>query len=512
MIFDRVKPLDAILATAEKKSLHRSLGAFQLTMLGIGAVIGTGIFVLTAEAAQKAGPGMMVSFIIAGVVCAVAALCYAEMASMVPVSGSAYTYSYAVMGELIAWMVGWALILEYAVAAGAVSVGWSGYMIGYLEHLLGTDISDAWTLGPFDGGMINLPAMVIALVVTLLLIRGTKESATFNAILVAVKILALTLFIALAIPVMNMQQFEPFAPLGFGGISAAAASIFFAYVGFDAVSTAAEETKNPQRNMPIGLIGSLGICTIFYLLVAAGVIGTVGAQPVGITGGEALEPGSRELAAACSAIGDQAVVCSKEALAWTLREIGWPQIGNLVGLAAIIALPSVILMMMFGQTRIFFVMSRDGLLPAAFSKVHPRFHTPHVITILTGIAVALFAAFFPVGQLANISNSGTLFAFAAVAIAVMVIRRTDPGRHRPFRTPLLYITAPLAIAGCVYLFFSLDMKSIYLFLIWAAIGLLVYFVYSRGRSHVGRGIIDVHEDDSDAPPQPVPPAPDFHVG
>ena len=512
MIFDRVKPLDAILATAEKKSLHRSLGAFQLTMLGIGAVIGTGIFVLTAEAAQKAGPGMMVSFIIAGVVCAVAALCYAEMASMVPVSGSAYTYSYAVMGELIAWMVGWALILEYAVAAGAVSVGWSGYMIGYLEHLLGTDISDAWTLGPFDGGVINLPAMVIALVVTLLLIRGTKESATFNAILVAVKILALTLFIALAIPVMNMQQFEPFAPLGFGGISAAAASIFFAYVGFDAVSTAAEETKNPQRNMPIGLIGSLGICTIFYLLVAAGVIGTVGAQPVGITGGEALEPGSRELAAACSAIGDQAVVCSKEALAWTLREIGWPQIGNLVGLAAIVALPSVILMMMFGQTRIFFVMSRDGLLPAAFSKVHPRFHTPHVITILTGIAVALFAAFFPVGQLANISNSGTLFAFAAVAIAVMVIRRTDPGRHRPFRTPLLYITAPLAIAGCVYLFFSLDMKSIYLFLIWAAIGLLVYFVYSRGRSHVGRGIIDVHEDDSDAPPQPVPPAPDFHVG
>ena len=512
MIFDRVKPLDAILATAEKKSLHRSLGAFQLTMLGIGAVIGTGIFVLTAEAAQKAGPGMMVSFIIAGVVCAVAALCYAEMASMVPVSGSAYTYSYAVMGELIAWMVGWALILEYAVAAGAVSVGWSGYMIGYLEHLLGTDISDAWTLGPFDGGVINLPAMVIALVVTLLLIRGTKESATFNAILVAVKILALTLFIALAIPVMNMQQFEPFAPLGFGGISAAAASIFFAYVGFDAVSTAAEETKNPQRNMPIGLIGSLGICTIFYLLVAAGVIGTVGAQPVGITGGEALEPGSRELAAACSAIGDQAVVCSKEALAWTLREIGWPQIGNLVGLAAIVALPSVILMMMFGQTRIFFVMSRDGLLPAAFSKVHPRFHTPHVITILTGIAVALFAAFFPVGQLANISNSGTLFAFAAVAIAVMVIRRTDPGRHRPFRTPLLYITAPLAIAGCVYLFFSLDMKSIYLFLIWAAIGLLVYFVYSRGRSHVGRGIIDVHEDDNDAPPQPVPPAPDFHVG
>lgn len=511
MLFDRVKPLDAILATAEKKSLNRSLGAFQLTMLGIGAVIGTGIFVLTAEAAQKAGPGMMISFIIAGVVCAVAALCYAEMASMVPVSGSAYTYSYAVMGEMIAWMVGWALILEYAVAAGAVSVGWSGYMIGYVEHMFGIDVPDKLTLGPLDGGMINLPAMAIAGIVTLVLIRGTKESATVNAILVGVKIVALIAFIILAIPVMNMEQFEPFAPLGFGGISAAAASIFFAYVGFDAVSTAAEETKNPQRNMPIGLIGSLAICTIFYLLVAAGVIGTVGAQPVGMANGHALEPGSRELAAACGAIGDQAVVCSKEALAWTLREIGWPQIGNLVGLAAILALPSVILMMMFGQTRIFFTMSRDGLLPEAFSRIHPKFNTPHFITVLTGIAVALFAGFFPVGQLANVSNSGTLFAFAAVSIAVLMLRRTDPSRKRPFRTPIIWLVAPLSIAGCVYLFFSLDTKSIMLFGGWAFVGLLVYFLYSRNRSNVGRGIIDVHEDDADAPPQPVPPLPGIHT-
>lgn len=504
MIFGRVKPLDAILATAEKKSLHRSLGAFQLTMLGVGAVIGTGIFVLTAEAAQKAGPGMMLSFVIAGVVCAVAALCYAEMASMVPVSGSAYTYSYAVMGELIAWMVGWALILEYAVAAGAVSVGWSGYVVGLIEHAFSIDIPDTLVLGPLDGGVINLPAMFIAGLVTWLLVIGTKESATVNAILVLIKVTALTLFILLALPVMNMEQFTPFAPLGFTGISAAAASIFFAYVGFDAVSTAAEETKNPQRNMPIGLIGSLAICTVFYLLVAAGVIGSVGAQPV-TANGVALEPGSRELAAQCAAIGDAAVTCSKEALAWTLREIGWPQIGNLLGLAAGLALPSVILMMMFGQTRIFFVMSRDGLLPQAFSKIHPRFHTPHVITIITGIAVALFAAFFPVGQLANISNSGTLFAFAAVSIAVMVIRRTDPARHRPFRTPAVFLTAPFAIAGCVYLFFSLDTKSITLFAIWAIVGLLVYFGYSRSRSHVGRGIVEVHEADADVPPQPVPP-------
>jgi len=503
-MFGRIKPLDAILATAEKKSLHRSLGAFQLTMLGIGAVIGTGIFVLTAEAAQKAGPGMMISFIIAGVVCAVAALCYAEMSSMVPVSGSAYTYSYAVMGEVIAWMVGWALILEYAVAAGAVSVGWSGYMIGYVEHAFGVDVSDALTLGPLDGGTINLPAMVIALLVTMLLIRGTKESATVNALLVAVKIIALIAFIVLAIPVMSMEKFEPFAPLGFGGISAAAASIFFAYVGFDAVSTAAEETRNPQRNMPIGLIGSLGICTIFYLLVASGVIGTVGAQPVMGPGGEVLEPGSRELAEQCGLIADQAVVCSKEALAWVLREIGWPQIGNLVGLAAILALPSVILMMMFGQTRIFFVMSRDGLLPEAFSRIHPRFQTPHVITIITGIAVALFAGFFPVGQLANISNSGTLFAFAAVSIAVMVLRRTDPNRMRPFRTPAVMVVAPLSIVGCMYLFWSLDEKSKVLFGIWALMGLVVYYTYSRKRSHVGQGLVEVHEEDPDIPPKPVP--------
>lgn len=510
MIFGRVKPLDAILATAEKKSLHRSLGAFQLTMLGIGAVIGTGIFVLTAEAAQKAGPGMMLSFVIAGFVCAVAALCYAEMAAMVPVSGSAYTYSYAVMGELIAWMVGWALILEYAVAAGAVSVGWSGYVVGLIEHTFHLDIPDLLTRGPFDGGLVNLPAMLIAGLVTWLLVIGTKESATVNAMLVAIKVAALTLFIVLSVPVMNMDGFTPFAPLGFSGISAAAASIFFAYVGFDAVSTAAEETKNPQRNMPIGLIGSLGICTIFYMLVAAGVIGTVGAQPVFGPGGEVLAPGSTALSQQCAALaaaGTEAVTCSKEALAWTLREIGWPQIGNLLGLAAGLALPSVILMMMFGQTRIFFVMSRDGLLPAMFSKVHPTYKTPYVITILTGIFVALFAAFFPVGILADISNSGTLFAFAAVSIAVMVLRRTDAGRARPFRTPAVNITAPIAIAGCAYLFWSLGVETKLMFVGWATVGLVVYFAYSRNRSHVGRGVTDVAEDDAGIPPQPVPPLP-----
>lgn len=506
-MFGRVKPLDAILATAEKKSLHRSLGAFQLTMLGIGAVIGTGIFVLTAEAAQKAGPGMMVSFVIAGFVCAVAALCYAEMAAMVPVSGSAYTYSYAVMGELVAWMVGWALILEYAIAAGAVSVGWSGYMVGFLESSFHLSIPLDLVRGPFDGGMINLPAMIVAGLVTALLVIGTKESATVNSVLVAIKILALSMFVVLTLPVIKSGQFTPFAPLGFAGISGAAASIFFAYVGFDAVSTAAEETKNPQRNMPIGLIGSLAICTIFYMLVAAGVIGTVGAQPVFGPNGEALSPGTPALSQACAAAADTAVVCSKEALAWTLRQVGHPFVGWLVGAAAIIALPSVILMMMFGQTRIFFVMSRDGLLPEFFSRVHPKFHTPHVITVLTGVFVSLFAAFFPVGLLADVSNSGTLFAFAAVSIAVLVLRRTDPSRHRPFRTPAIMVTAPISIAGCIYLFFSLSGPTIALFFGWALVGLIVYYTYSRSRSHVGLGKVEVHEEDKDAPQQPVAPLP-----
>ncbi len=505
MIFGRVKSLDAILATASRKSLHRSLGAFQLTMLGIGGIIGTGIFVLTAEAAQKAGPGMILAFIIAGFVCAVAALCYAEMAAMVPVSGSAYTYSYAVMGELVAWMVGWALVLEYAVAAGAVSVGWSGYVVGLFQSLSGIQVPKDFVLGPIDGGIINVPAAIIAGLVTWLLVLGTKESATVNAVLVAIKIAALALFVVLALPVMHLQNFHPFAPTGFGGISAAAASIFFAYVGFDAVSTAAEETKNPQRNMPIGLIGSLGVCTIFYMLVAAGVIGGVGAQPMMDGAGHALATGSTELSAACAAIGDNKVVCSKEALAWTLRQIGHPHIGNLLGLAAGLALPSVILMMMFGQTRIFFVMSRDGLLPTGLSKVHPKYKTPHVITIITGIFVAIFAALFPVGALADISNSGTLFAFGAVAIAVMVLRKTDPGRVRPFRTPAVAIVAPVAIAGCVYLFYSLSAYTITLFFGWAALGLVVYFLYGYKRSNVARGIVETHEGDEGIPPLPVPP-------
>ncbi|PTR16525.1 amino acid/polyamine/organocation transporter (APC superfamily) [Nitrosospira sp. Nsp2] len=483
MLFERVKSLDHILELAQRKGLKRQLGAFDLTMLGIGAIIGTGIFVLTSVAAEKAGPGMMYSFVISGFVCALTALVYSEIAAMVPVAGSAYTYSYAVFGELIAWMVGWALILEYAIAAAAVAVGWSGYINGFL-HEIGYGLPLFLTAGPFDtvllagdttpgattattsAGGFNILAFLVSLLVTLLLITGTGKSAKFTALLVIVKIVALAAFIVLALPAVNSVNFEPMLPNGWGtpfsgvGVLGAAASIFFAYVGFDAVSTAAEETKNPNRNVPIGLIGSLTVCTLIYLVVAYAAVGAVGSQP----GGE--------------------LSLSKEPLAFVLREVGYPTVGNWVASAAIIALPSVVLMMIYGQTRVLFTMSRDGLMPAVFSHIHPRFHTPHVVTLVTGAAVALFAALFPVGTLADISNSGTLFAFFMVALGVMVLRRREPGRHRPFRTPMIWLVGPTAMAGCALLFVSLGWGTIRLFLAWATIGLILYFGYARRRSHL----------------------------
>jgi APA family basic amino acid/polyamine antiporter len=512
MIFGRVKPLDAILATAQRKSLHRTLGWFQLTLFGIGCVIGTGIFVLTAAGAQKAGPGLMLAFAIAGAICIVAALCYAEIAAMIPVAGSAYTYSYATMGEFIAWTVGWALVLEYAVAASAVAVGWSGYFSGtILNQFMGIQLP-AWlaagplALGGAEGGFINLPAVIIALLVTWLLIVGTSESAKVNAVLVAIKVVALTAFIALTLPSdqFDTARFNPFLPAGFfGGFGTgvgavgAAATIFFAYVGFDAVSTAAEETKNPQVNVPIGLVGSLLFCTVFYILVAAGAVGTIGGQPIMGPGGIPFPAGSEELARQC-ALPQYAemLVCSNEALAHVLRQIGFGTIGNLLGIAAFLALPSVILVLMFGQTRIFFVMSRDGLLPERLSRVHPRYKTPHVVTAMTGAAVAFAAAFLPVGQLADIANAGTLYAFMMVAVAVLVLRRTEPNRPRAFKTPLVWLIAPATIAGCVFLFFNLPTAAMLVLPIWGAVGLIVYFAYSRGASHLGRGIVEVPEADA----------------
>jgi len=510
-MFGRVKSLDAILATAEKKSLHRSLGAFQLTLLGIGAVIGTGIFVLTAEAAQKAGPGMMLSFVIAGLVCAFAGLCYAELSSMVPVAGSAYTYTYAVLGEVLAWMVGWALVLEYALGASAVAVGWSHHFVGLLHDFAHIEIPQSLANAPNDGGIINLPAVLISMLITWLLVIGTTESARVNAVLVLVKLTALALFLALALPVMQADKFQPFMPTGMAGVAGAAASIFFAYVGFDAVSTAAEETINPQRNVPIGLIGSLAICTLIYMLVAAGAIGSIGAQPVTDAAGVLLDPGSAALTARCAEItaggAAEPMTCSHEALVLVMQRMGHLQVGNLLALAATIALPSVILMMMYGQTRVAFVMARDGLFPEVFAKIHPRYKTPHVITIATGIFALIFAGFLPVGKLADLSNAGTLFAFACVAIAVVVLRRTDPHRQRSFRTPAVWVVGPIAVIGAIYLFFSLPTFTKTFFPVWAAIGLVIYFAYSRSRSHVGRGVVEVHELDPETPHVPIAPMP-----
>ena len=522
MFLDRVKPLDAILAVAEKKSLKRSLGWFQLTLMGIGCVIGTGIFVLTAVGAQKAGPGLMVAFAIAGAVCIVAALCYAEIAAMIPVAGSAYTYSYATIGEFFAWTVGWALIMEYAIAASAVAVGWSGYFSGTVLGGLGVHLPTWLSAGPLAfggvaGGFINLPALVIALLVTFLLVIGTSESAKVNAILVGIKVIALTAFVAITLtsPEFSAEKFNPFLPAGlFGGWGSgvgavgAAATMFFAYVGFDAVSTAAEETKNPQRNVPIGLVGSLLFCTVFYILVAAGAIGTLGGEPIMSAAGLPLEAGSTELARQCALpqFAD-ALVCSKEPLAHVLKMIGFTGIGNLIGLAAFLALPSVILVLIFGQTRIFFVMSRDGLLPEALSRVHPRFRTPHIVTIITGVAVAIAAAFFPVGQLADISNAGTLYAFMMVAIAVMMLRVKDPTRPRHFKVPGVWIIAPLTIIGCVLLFFNLPSAAMLFLPGWGALGLIVYFLYSRRHSHLGRGIVEII-DDVEGEETMVPMAPD----
>jgi basic amino acid/polyamine antiporter, APA family len=486
----RTKTVEQCLAVAERKGLQRSLGAFQLTMLGIGAIIGTGIFVLTAEAAQKAGPGMMVSFVIAAIVCALAALAYAELAAMVPVCGSAYTYTYGVLGEMLAWVVGWALILEYAVAAGAVAVGWSGYMNGWLEYF-GLGLPEALRRGPYSGGSFNVLAFSLVLVITVLLVLGTSKSAKFNAVLVTIKVVALTAFVIMALPAAQEQNFQPFTPAGWGdafsgmGVLGAAASIFFAYVGFDAVSTAAEETKNPNRNIPIGLIGSLGICTVFYLLVSYGAVGAAGAQPLFGPDGKPLETGSAALAAACTGLNQ--LVCSNEPLAHVLRSLGMPTLAWWIGTAAALALPSVVLMMLYGQTRIFFTMSRDQLLPDAFSKVHPRYHTPHVVTLITGAVVAVFAATFPVGLLADISNSGTLFAFMMVSLGVLILRRTQPMRARPFRVPAPWIVCPLAVGGCILLFVNLSAKAQTVFLVWGGIGLVVYFLYGYWRSPLRKG-------------------------
>jgi APA family basic amino acid/polyamine antiporter len=337
--------------------------------------------------------------------------------------------------------------------------------------------------GYFAGGFINVPAVAIVGIVTVLLVLGTRESARVNAILVCIKVTALVLFIALTVPVMKLEHFHPFLPSGMLGAGNAAALIFFAYLGFDAVATAAEETRNPQRNVPFGLLGSLGICILFYLLVAAGAIGAIGAQPLLDTAGRRFEPGTAALIEACTDSAKSVLlVCSEEPLAHVLRQIGWPRMSRLIGLAAFLALPSVVLMMIFAQTRIFFCMARDRLLPQALTAVHARFQTPHVVTVITGAVVIVAAALFPVGKLAALSNGGTLAAFFAVALGVMILRVTQATRPRTFRIPFVWVIGPLALLGCIILFALLPLFTIIIFFCWALLGLLVYWMYGYHRS------------------------------
>jgi len=461
----RVKSVENCLAQAGHSHLRRSLGPIQLAALGVGAIVGTGIFVLTAIGAERAGPALMLSFLIAAAVCGLAALAYAELAAMIPIAGSAYTYSYAIFGELAAWLVGWNLILEYTAAAGAVAVGWSGYIVGLL-HAWGIDLPIYLRAGIFasSGGGVNLVAVMITAVVTTLLIIGTHTSAAVTSALVAIKLIALLVFVLVTLPALNLQNFLPFMPYGFGstevggtvkGVMAAASLIFMAYLGFDTVSTAAEETKNPNRNVPLGILGSLATCSLIYVLVAAGAIGTTPYQRL---------------------------IGNPEPLAWILRNLGHPTLGNLVGLSAVVALPSVLLMLLFGQSRIFFSMSRDGLLPQALSRVHARFRTPYVITAITGAVVALLAAFFSVQEIAELSNTGTLFAFIAVGVGVLTLRIADPLRPRPFRCPAVWLVAPLAVAGCAYLFVSLSSTTQARFFCWSLLGVAVYLVYGYRHS------------------------------
>jgi APA family basic amino acid/polyamine antiporter len=412
---------------------------------------------------------VILSFVIAGIVCACAALAYAEMATMMPAAGSAYTYSYTVLGESIAWIVGWSLILEYTLGVSTVAVGWSGYAVGFLQGL-GVDLPQALTVGPHAGGLLNLPAILITWVVAGALLAGTRESATVNALLVVAKLLALGVFVAIALPAFDASNLHPFMPHGFGesigtdgrkyGVMAAAAIIFFAFYGFDAISTAAEETRDPGRNLSIGIVGSMVGCTLIYMVVA---LAAVGAMHYSVFGQSA------------------------EPLALVMRELGHGTAAKIVAAAAVVALPTVLLAFFYGQSRIFFVMSRDGLLPRALSKVGKR-GTPVAITVFTAIVTSALAGVARLDEIAALANAGTLIAFVAVASCMLVLRKRDPHRPRVFRAPLAWLVGPVAILGCAYLFTSLPTRTQLWCLLWNAFGLLVYLLYARRRSLLAQGL------------------------
>jgi APA family basic amino acid/polyamine antiporter len=448
-------------ALAPHQRLKASLSWWHLIPLGVGAIVGTGIYTLIGVGANLAGPAVIVSFLIAGAICACAALAYAEVATMIPASGSAYTYSYVVLGEIVAWAIGWSLILEYSLVVSTVAVGWSGYAVGFL-NAVGVHLPVALTTGYFAGGLVNLPAVAIIAVVAGLLMLGARESANLNAALVLVKIVALVIFLAVAAPHFKAANFHPFMPMGFvghaaggvrSGVMGAAAIIFFAFYGFDAISTAAEETKRPGRDLPIGIIGSMIACTIIYIAVAAVAVGAV--RYTQFAG-------------------------SPEPLALILRRIGEGGVAIGIGAAAVIALPTVILAFLFGQSRIFFVMARDGLLPAALAKVSGR-GVPVRMTLVTAVVVAALAGVAPLDQIASLANAGTLAAFIAVAVCMLTMRVRAPTQPRIYRTPLAWLVGPATILGCLYLFSNLQAKTQIFFTVWNLIGLGCYFLWRMRR-------------------------------
>ncbi|MGO4409642.1 MULTISPECIES: amino acid permease [unclassified Brevundimonas] len=446
--------------------LARTLSWPHLIAMGVGAIVGTGILTLIGIGADKAGPAVLLSFLIAGFVCACAALAYAEMATMIPASGSAYTYSYVVMGEVVAWIIGWSLILEYSLVVSAVAVSWSGYAAPLLNSWLGVPM--ALMQAPHAGGVANLPALFIIAVVAGLLIAGTRKSASLTMILVVVKLSALAVFVWFALPHFNAANLEPFSPFGFArnmsadgverGVMAAAAIIFSAFYGFDAIATAAEETRNPKRDLAIGIIGSMLACAAIYTVIALAALG---------------------------ATSFTRFANSPEPLALILREINQPGAAHFLAVTAVITLPTVIMAFFYGQSRIFFVMARDGLLPHSLSKVSSS-GAPVRITLFTGAVVGVIALFFPLDEIVALANAGTLVAFSAVALCMLIMRRRAPEAPRGFRTPLAWVVGPIAIAGCLYLLASLPQKTQVWFVIWNLAGVGLYLAYGRRHSLAGK--------------------------
>ena len=458
----RRKPVQALVEETAGDPKHghleRSIGLFQLTMFGVGATIGTGIFIVLTTAVPKAGPGVVLSFAIAGVTAALTALCYAELASTIPVSGSSYSYAYATMGEVVAYCVGWCLLLEYGISASAIAVGWGQYLNEMLVDLFGWRMPDAISQPPGAGGIVNIPSVILVGLCCLLLLRGARESATANAIMVCIKIGVLILFVVIALTAFSSTNLEPFAPMGIAGIGAAASSIFFSFIGLDAVSTAGEEVKNPQRTLPLAIILALCIVTGLYVLVA---LAAVGSQPW--TTFEGQDAG----------------------LAAILRNItgaNWPSL--LLSAGAVISIFSVTLVVIYGQTRILFAMGRDGMLPDVFYRVDPRTMAPVQNTLIVGAFIAAVAALVPLEVLTDLTSMGTLVAFGTVSVGVMILRRTQPGLRRGFRVPGYPVVPLLSVAFCLYLIVGLPYLTFVLFAGWLAVALVIYFTYSIHNSHL----------------------------